>query len=129
MGLLRGAVFGAIYGVIYLIKVFEFSPLLYESGIGCILYLAWWKMLMLLWRVFCSVCLLVLLITNNNKSFIDQLNWLHRKSHSIIFWTFRTSRLGEIFWSLPQYHNIFHLPCINTWLLISGSCLMCRRDL
>lgn len=49
-----------------------------------------------------------------------------------IFWLlvcFQDFQLGETVRSLPHCHHMFHLPCIDMWLLRHGSCPLCRRDL
>ncbi|XP_076898737.1 NEP1-interacting protein 1-like [Bidens hawaiensis] len=61
-------------------------------------------------------------ITSNNN--VD--NSGDRISCSVCLQDFQ---LGETVRSLPQCHHMFHLPCIDKWLVRHGSCPLCRRDL
>ncbi|KAF8093464.1 hypothetical protein N665_0383s0092 [Sinapis alba] len=63
-----------------------------------------------------------LTITGNNNTDASQ----NRVSCSVCLQDFQ---LGETVRSLPHCHHMFHLPCIDNWLLRHGSCPMCRRDL
>ncbi|KAK9064985.1 hypothetical protein SSX86_016368 [Deinandra increscens subsp. villosa] len=63
-----------------------------------------------------------IMITSDND--VDESG--ERVSCSVCLQDFQ---VGEIVRSLPQCHHIFHLPCIDEWLVRHGSCPLCRRDL
>ncbi|KAK4780928.1 hypothetical protein SAY87_017034 [Trapa incisa] len=60
----------------------------------------------------------------DTNSFVDASG--HRASCSVCLQEFL---LDETVRSLPRCHHMFHLPCIHKWLLMHGSCPLCRRNL
>ncbi|CAN1226442.1 NEP1-interacting protein 1 [Linum perenne] len=120
-GFVRGAAVGAISGAVFSIEVFESSLVLWqsdESGIGCILYLGSTKGLP------GDSVEKIPKIKITNKNNVDASG--DRVSCSVCLQDFQ---LGETVRSLPQCHHMFHLPCIDKWLLRHASCPLCRRDL
>ncbi|KAG9143350.1 hypothetical protein Leryth_022598 [Lithospermum erythrorhizon] len=63
----------------------------------------------------------VIIATDNN---LDDSG--ERVSCSVCLQDFQ---IGETVRSLPDCHHMYHLPCIDKWLVRHGSCPMCRRDL
>ncbi|CAN1226440.1 NEP1-interacting protein 1 [Linum perenne] len=137
-GFVRGAAVGAISGAVFSIEVFESSLVLWqsdESGIGCILYLmgAVETSFEDVPNIFDTGSTKGLpgdsvekipKIKITNKNNVDASG--DRVSCSVCLQDFQ---LGETVRSLPQCHHMFHLPCIDKWLLRHASCPLCRRDL
>ncbi|KAK4360490.1 hypothetical protein RND71_019442 [Anisodus tanguticus] len=81
-------------------------------------------------RVSCSVCLQVNYIYTLLFAIPPpDIALLVDPESFLLFVYIQDFQLGETVRCLPQCHHMFHLPCIDTWLLRHGSCPMCRRDL
>ncbi|GFY80400.1 RING/U-box superfamily protein [Actinidia rufa] len=137
-GFVRGAAVGAISGAVFSIEVFESSVVLWqsdESGIVCMLYLmgAVEPSFEEVPNIFDTggakglpgdsvKRLPKIKVTNNNN--VDASG--EKASCSVCLQDFQ---VGETVRSLPHCHHMFHLPCIDKWLVRHGSCPLCRRDL
>ncbi|CAI8588540.1 unnamed protein product [Vicia faba] len=146
-GFIRGAAVGAISGAVFSIEVFESSLVLWhsdESGIGCLLYLIDVIASLLSGRLVRERIGPAMLsavqsqmgagLSGDSVAKIPKIKITadnvdasgEKVSCSVCLQDFQ---LGETVRSLPHCHHMFHLPCIDMWLLRHGSCPLCRRDL
>ncbi|WVZ22182.1 hypothetical protein V8G54_000726 [Vigna mungo] len=139
-GFIRGAAVGAISGAVFSIEVFESSIVLWksdDSGIGCALYLIDMGAVEISFDEVQNLFdigvakglprdsvekIPTITITSDNN--VDASG--ERASCSVCLQDFQ---LGETGRSLPHCHHMFHLPCIDKWLIKHASCPLCRRDL
>ncbi|CAI0461623.1 unnamed protein product [Linum tenue] len=156
-GFVRGAAVGAISGAVFSIEVFESSLVLWQSGqidviasllsgrlvrerIGPAMLSAVQSQMGAVETSFEEVPNLfdtggakglagdsvekIPKIKITSKNNVDGSG--DRVSCSVCLQDFQ---LGETVRSLPHCHHMFHLPCIDKWLLRHASCPLCRRDL
>ncbi|CAH8344262.1 unnamed protein product [Eruca vesicaria subsp. sativa] len=158
-GFIRGAAVGAISGAVFSIEVFESSLVLWksnESRFGCLLYLIDVIVSLISGRLVRERIgpamlsavqsqmgavdatfdeLSSIFDTGGSKGLTrDMVDKIPKikitgKSNDSCSVCLQDFQIGETVRSLPQCHHMFHLPCIDNWLLRHGSCPMCRRDL
>ncbi|XP_042384776.1 NEP1-interacting protein 1-like isoform X2 [Zingiber officinale] len=137
-GLLRGSGIGAITGTVFSIEVVESSHNLWNSR-DC----GSWSLLHLMNALslpFMETLDLYETDGNTKGMPMDEVEKLpksqvtargsldesgERISCSVCL---QDLRVGEMARRLPICCHMFHLPCIDTWLIRHGSCPLCRRE-
>ncbi|AET03714.1 putative transcription factor C2H2 family [Medicago truncatula] len=158
-GFIRGAAVGAMSGAIFSIEVFECSIDLWHcdnSGIGCLLYLIDIIASLVSGRLVRERIGQAMLNAVQSQMGAGEMNFYefqnifdigcdtglpgasvekipivsitsgNRVSCSVCLEDFQ---IGETVRSLPHCHHMFHIPCIDKWLIKHGSCPLCRRFL